>query len=155
MGIDEQLVRIHGQAPMPGAVTHLKPAKPVCPEPRAAITRAGPPERDIRLAGQVFATAIGTVVVDHEEMTDPERSTMVEESWQPRPFVSNRGKGQDLPLGNRLRPVRHDPERMATSERTPQASAAFPVQSVSVDSIRKRTGGLTAGPRFRGRTHFS
>jgi hypothetical protein len=63
---------------------------------RALVARAGPPERNIGLAGKVFGAAVIAIVVHQQEMADPKIAIVFQEIGKADVFVSDRRKEKDI-----------------------------------------------------------
>ena len=74
----------------------LQPVQPIDAKARAFIAVLGGPERDIVLLGQIFAAAIVAVVIDDQEMIDPQVPVIFQEKWQANPFVSQGGENEQI-----------------------------------------------------------
>ena len=95
-GVDEKLVRIDDQRPVPVSVFPLEPGDPIHPEPSSLIARSRPPERDIRLAGKVLGAAIVAIIVDQQKMPDPKIAVVFQEIGKADIFVADRRKQKDV-----------------------------------------------------------
>ena len=93
--IDEELINIDGQRPVPMTIAHQKPVHPVGAKTCRLITICGVPQRYVGLAGQIFAAAVVRPVVHDQEMPDPDRAVIGQKIGQANPFVADGGQEED------------------------------------------------------------
>ena len=104
--VNDGAVRIDGQDPVTGAVFHQKPIQPICPKTCFLVAVRCMPNGYVRLIGQIFKRPIRAVVIDDQEMVDPQIPVILEKIWETDLFISQRGEQQVIVLPDILRTVR-------------------------------------------------
>ena len=94
--VDQDLVGIQRQAPVPVAVPQHQPGQPVHPETRGLVAGAGLPQRHVRLPDQPGGAAVRAAVVDNQELPDAQLAVMLQHEGKPLAFVAHTQKAQDV-----------------------------------------------------------
>ena len=121
-GIDEEFIRIDGQAPMAMAIAAQQMADPIHAKAAFLVARLGPPQGDVGLIPEIFKRPIGGAVVHHEKVIDSQVAVIAQEIRQTYPFVAQGHECKDRVCGQPGRAV-GDAGQIATAGPRPVKQA--------------------------------